>query len=209
MQTVFTPKAGLSGLTETAMVEKGRNLVIRCTGNANVNLPAGFLAKISSACDELETANIQVMENGGRRDVIVRNERRAALATLIRELAGYVQAQCENDPVKIGSTGFEVRRSATPPEKLSAVTNVRAKALAWAGSIAVRWNGAPKRVMYRLYATSGDPNDEGSWTLLASTTKNYFNAFDLKSDTMYYFRVVAVGILGDSPVSEVTNAKAA
>ena len=209
MQSVFTPKTGLEGLTATAMVEKGRNLVIRCTGNANLDLPPGFLAKITTACDALEVANIAVMENGGRRDVFVRKESSAALAALIRELVGYVQAQCANDPVKIASTGFELRRAPSRPEKLAAVTNVRAKALAWAGSIAVRWNGAPKRILYRLYVTEGDPNDEAGWKLLASTTKNFHNAFELKSDTMYYFRVVAVGVLGDSPMSEVTNAKAA
>jgi hypothetical protein len=114
MKAFYIPKLGLSGLTSTALVEKGRNHVQDCMANANVTLPAGFLASLTDACDALEVANLAVLNNGGRLDTLVRNERKRDVEDLVRKLAGYVQAQCEDDQEKIASTGFETRKIPSP-----------------------------------------------------------------------------------------------
>lgn len=208
MQEVFIVKLGLDGLTPTALVEKGRALEQGCTGNADVTLPAGFLPSLGDACTALEVANIAVRDNGGRQDRLVRAERKRDLEALIRELAGYVQAQCGDDQEKITRTGFETRKRPTPPERLPAVGNVRAAVSAYPGTIDVRWGGVAKRLLYELWYTT-DPNDAASWTLLVMTSKNRHTAEGLTSNTVYYFRVVAIGVAGASPVSDSANAKAA
>lgn len=208
MEDVYLVKMGLDGLTPTALVEKGRALEQGCTGNADVTLPAGFLASLGDACTALEVANIAVRDNGGRQDHLVRAERKRDLEALIRELAGYVQAQCGDDPEKITRTGFGTRKRPSPPERLPAVGNLRAVVSVYPGTIDVRWSGVAKVRLYELSYTT-DPNDAASWTLLVMTSKNRYTATGLASNTVYYFRVVAIGAAGASPVSDVANAKAA
>ena len=72
---VYTVKLGIVGLSSAALVEKGRLHVEKLTGNPDYNLPAGFLTSLSDACDALEKANVQVRDNGGKSDHLLRRER--------------------------------------------------------------------------------------------------------------------------------------
>ena len=95
MRTVVAQvKLGLDGLTPTALVEKGRNLVEKSTGNANVTPPAGFLTDMAKAVDALEAANLKVLANGGREDHLTRNERKRDVEEFVRKLGG----QCPDSP---------------------------------------------------------------------------------------------------------------
>ncbi len=209
MKQVYIVKLGLIGLTPTALVEKGRTLVEKCTGNTNVTLPTNFLTDLGAACTALEQANIAVRDNGGRADHVTRAARVADVENLIRELAGYVQAQCEGDHEKIASTGFGVRKQPSPVGVLGAPTNVRARRGKLPGEIHVIWDGVYARLLYGLYYTEGDPKDEGSWKLLVQTSKNRYTATGLTSDKVYYFRVQAIGAAGAGEMSDSAFAKAA
>ena len=202
-------KLGLSGLTPAALVEKGRNHIADCTGNANLTLPANFLTDFGAACDALETANMAVSQNGGRTDTLVRNERRSVVEDFVRKLAGYVDAQCTDDAEKIASTGFELRREPAPLGVPAAPKNLRAKRGVLGGEIDLRWDRVRGRLMYNLYICAGDPKDETSWSLLLQTSKNYHVAENLVTDAVYYFRVEAVGTAGVGPVSDSATSKAA
>ncbi|MBL7981919.1 MAG: fibronectin type III domain-containing protein [Flavobacteriales bacterium] len=209
MQTVFIVKLGLEGLTPTALVEKGRNLVKSCTGNTNVTLPVDFLTDLGAACTALEQANIAVRDNGGRQDHLIRDGRVRNVEDLIRELAGYVQAQCGGDKEKMASTGFGVRRQPTPVGVLDAPGNLRARRGKLPGEIHVIWDGVYARLLYGLYYTEGDPKDESSWKLLVQTSKNRYTATGLTSDKVYFFRVQAIGAAGAGEMSDSAEAKAA
>ncbi len=209
MQTVFGVKLGLIGLTATDLVEKGRNLVIGCTGNPDVTLPATFLADMTTACDKLEQANLLVRDNGGRQDTMTRNARKRDLEDIVRALAGYVQAQCEDDAEKIARTSFEVRRRGGPIGVLPAPTNVRAERGKLPGEAAVRWDRVYGRLMYVLWICSGDPKTEADWTILVQTTKNNHVATGLDTDKEYYFRTQAIGTAGVGQMSDSAHTKAA
>ena len=84
MKTTYTVKLGLTGLTPTDLVEKGRTLVKKCTSNINLTLPATFLALLTAALDALETANIAVGDNGGRQDRLVRAQRVRDVEMILR-----------------------------------------------------------------------------------------------------------------------------
>lgn len=208
MKQVFIVKLGLEGLTPTALVEKGRTLVEKCTGNANLTLPANLLTDLGAACDALEQANLAVRDNGGRQDHVTRDARVVDVQDLIRELAGYVQAQCEGDKEKITSTSFAVRKQPSPVGVLDAPGNLRARRGKLAGEVHLIWDGVYARLMYRLEYTM-DPNDPGSWRTLAQTSKNRYTATGLTSDQLYYFRVQAIGAAGAGELSDSAQAKAA
>lgn len=209
MKKVEKTKVGLAGLTPTALVEKGRNHIERCTGNANVTLPADFLDKLGLACDALETANMLVRENGGRKDILIRDARAQELKAIIRSLAGHVDAQCEGNGVKINSTGFELHKTPQPVGVLDAPTNVRAERGNQRGEVVLRWNAKRGRTQYVVQMNSGDPKEEENWKWVASTTKIVHTIGDLETDKQYYFRVRAHSAAGRGKVSDVATSKAA
>ncbi|MCB9167801.1 MAG: fibronectin type III domain-containing protein [Flavobacteriales bacterium] len=209
MTHVFQVKLGLAGLTPTDLVEKGRNLVEKCTGNANLTLPANFLTDMTTALDTLQADNIAVRDNGGRQDVLTRNLQVAAVQELVRQLAGYVQAQCGDDAGKIASTGFTTHRVPSPIGVLDAPGNLRAERGRLPGEVHLRWDGVYGRLMYRGFITSGDPKDESTWQELVQTSKNFHTVTGLDSDKAYYFRVQAIGAAGEGKMSDSATAKAA
>ena len=209
MKKVEKLKLGLDGLTPTALVEKGRNHVEACTANPDLTLPATLLTDLTKACDNLESANIAVRDNGGRQDTILRTARVKVVADLIRTLAGYVTAQCQGDAVMIASTGFELQKSPQPVGVLHAPPNFRAERGKLAGELNLRWNGVHGKLNYSLQMNTGDPNVEADWKWLMNTSRNFQTLTGLVSDKSYSFRVRANSVAGAGMLSAVASSKAA
>ncbi len=154
---VFTVKLGVARLTPTALVEKGRNHVESLNGNLNYTLPPTLLPAVTAACDALEQANLRVLDNGGRADTLIRNERVEDLRVLLKEVAGYVQAQSGGDREKIASAGFGVVTRGGPVGIPVAPPNMRAIPGELPGMVKTRWDSVPGRVFFQLWMTAGDP----------------------------------------------------
>lgn len=208
-QFIFTVRLGISRITPTALVEKGRNHVTKLTGNAAFPTPTPKLIDLTAACDALDAANQAFDFNRGRVDKEVRDTAFKALKEMVRELAGYVQSNCANDKDLILSTGFNVRRIAEPLGEPPAPANVRARVTPYPGRLEVRWKGVRGRLMYSLFMTAGDPLDPTGWKLLVQTSKNRYTVEDLTSDKVYTFRLQTIAASGVSPVSDIASAKAA
>jgi hypothetical protein len=157
----------------------------------------------------LEAANFQVLSNGGRSDTLLRNERVADLKLLIKEAAGYVQAQCTNDVEKVNSAGFEVRKSRHPADVPSAPQDMRVETTTLPGQLKLRWNGVRSRIYYQVWVTTGDPTLEEGWTLLTQTSRNSHLVSDVLAGKTYSYRVNAVTTAGAGPLSDYASAKAA
>ena len=207
--TVFTVRLGFTGVTPTALVEKGRNHVTMLTGNLAFPTPTPTLASITAACNALDVANQAFDFNRGKVEKQTRDTAFTALKDLIRELGGYVQANCNGDKDLILSTGFDTRRPNDPVGPLNAPQNLRVLVAAYPGRLDVRWNGVRGRLLYQLYMTAIDPLDPIGWKLLLQSSKNRHTIDDLQSNTTYTFRTVALGTAGPSPVSDIASAKAA
>lgn len=208
-QFTFNVRLGTSRITPTALVEKGRNHVTKLTGNAAFPTPTPKLIDLTAACDALDTANQAYDFNRGRVDKEVRDTAFKTLKEMVRELAGYVQSNCANDKDLILSTGFNVRRIATPQPEPLAPGNVRALVTPYPGRLEVRWAAVPGRRIYSLFMTSGDPLDPAGWKLLVQTSKNRYTVEDLISDKVYTFRLQTLAASGVSPMSDIASAKAA
>jgi hypothetical protein len=207
MTTHFTVKLGLEGLTPMEVIERGRAHVIALTGNLTYLTPTPALATITAACDAAETAEIAVTTNGGKQDYLIRNQRIQELKDLIRELAGYVQAVSQGDPVKIASTGFATRKLPEPSGVPPAPPNLRVRITSLPGELNIRWGGVEDRRIYQLQINDGDPLVEANFTLLLMLSKNFHTATGLTSHRPYTFRVCAVGADGVGPWSDIATAK--
>ncbi|MBK8498874.1 MAG: fibronectin type III domain-containing protein [Flavobacteriales bacterium] len=208
-QFTFNVRLGISGITPTTLVEKGRNHVTMLTGNAAFVTPTPPLSRITAACDALDNANQAYDFNRGKVEKEARDVAANELKDLLRELAGYVQANCNNEKDLILSAGFDVRRSASPLGELPAPGNVRALVTPFTGRIDLRWNGVRGRLIYAVYMTAIDPLDPAGWNLLTQTSKNRHTVEGLTSDRVYSFRLQTIAAAGVSPMSDLASAKAA
>lgn len=208
-QFTFIVRLGTTRITPTALVEKGRNHVTMLTGNAAFPTPTPTTAALTTACDALDAANQAYDFNRGKTEKETRDVAFAVLMDLIRELAGYVQAHCNNEKDLILSTGFDVRRLSSPLGQLPPPANVRALVTPFPGRLDLRWNGVRGRQIYAVYMTAIDPLDPAGWALLTQTSKNRYTVEGLTSNTVYTFRLQTFGAAGISPMSDVASAKAA
>ena len=200
---------GLARITPSTLLVKVRNMVSKLTGNPAFPTPTPPLVDVTAAADELEAAIIAHEANPGPSEVLQRSIAFQQMKGLYIDLGGYVQAASNGDIDLIKSAGGVVRRSPSPIGELPAPKKVTAVSTPFPGRIDISWGGVRGRGMYEPEICEGDPNVEANWSVLFLTTKNRHSITGLKSDTVYYFRVKAIGTAGSSPMSDLAAAKAA
>ena len=202
-------RVGTKRLPAGELVTRGRNHVRLLTGNPDYAGLQHMLPELEEACDELDVAERVYQFNKGRQDLFLRNNAQGQLKWKIRELAGMVQSLSHGDASLIRSAGFEVRKKRQPSQPMPAPQNLRTLHTRYPGRIALRWNGVKNRRIYKVFMTEGDPAQLENYEMIKVTARNYFTIEHLASGTTYTFRVVAQGVLGDGPMSDITCAKAA
>jgi hypothetical protein len=153
-----------------ALITYGKSVVKAMSGNPSFPNPTPTLAEVSAGVDDLQAA-----ETATRTRVqgaaSARDDKRAALVRLLRELQGYIQkvanASPENGATIIQSAGVSVRKTATRRARAFI-----AKPGAVSGTAKIVAVNAARRASYEWqYSTDGGK----SWltapvTLRASTT---------------------------------------
>ncbi|MBZ0207281.1 MAG: fibronectin type III domain-containing protein [Flavobacteriales bacterium] len=205
----YTVNLGMTRITPGDLLVKARNMVAMMTGNATYATPTPALADVSAASVVLEEAISAYQLNPGPGEVVDRDVAFDALKSLVTDLGGYVQSASNGDITLIKSAGCVVRKSPEPVGMMPKPKNVTAQNSPLRGRIEVRWGGVRGRSVYELEFCLGDPTVEANWKLLALTSKNWYNADGLESDSEYYFRVKAIGAAGAGPLSDSAHAKAA
>jgi len=204
---VYTVKLGIAGLSSAALVEKGRLHVEKLTGNPDYTLPAGFLPSLSAACDALEEANVQVRENGGKSDHLLRRERVIDLHNLLKDLMGYVQAQSGGDLEKINSAGFQAKkRKGSPVGIPAAPAELRVLETTLPLEFKLIWDGVPGRIYYEVWVST---DGQATWSLLGQTSKNSHLHSGLTEGKSYSYKVNAVTTAGAGDTCLPVTAKAA
>lgn len=83
-------------------------------GNVNFPTPSPTLAAVSVALDEFSTA-LSNAADGGATLTAIKNAKRAALVSLVRALAIYVQGACNGDLAVLKSSGFPTQKPQPQP----------------------------------------------------------------------------------------------
>ncbi len=91
------------------------------------NPPATLPSKpVFDAANSAFGLSIAAAKAGGPAATADKDNKRAALIALLRQLAAYVQANCNNDPAVVLSTGFKVGKTTrTPASELESVPHIR------------------------------------------------------------------------------------
>lgn len=170
-KTVHRSLASLKLPTQVpAMITYAQGIVKALTGNPAFPTTAPTLATVTEAITELQTAETAALART-KGAVAVRNEKRAALVTLLQQLRGQIQTVADGSPETAGSliqsAGIAVKK--TP---VHAKRTFTAKPGAVSGSVLLVTDAAARRAFYEWqYSADGGKTwvSAGS-TLKASTT---------------------------------------
>jgi hypothetical protein len=147
-----------------ALISFATAVVTRMTGNSAFPTPAPPLATVAAAIADLQNAETAAAAKT-KGAVTVRNDKRAALVTLLRQLESYVQNQAdsnlENGAAVIESAGISVRKlGVRKPRTFTAVQG------ATSGTITLIAASAAHRASYEWqYSTDGGK----TWTFAPGT----------------------------------------
>ena len=209
----YIVKPGLTRVTATALVEKGRNIVTMMTGNAAFlapnPTPNPTLADFGAGLDKLDLAQQAYGFNRGKVEKEARDMAFAEMKVLFHTMAGYVQLASKGEKDIILSAGFDVTATPTPVLIPTTPPDVRAEATKARKQILVRWGASKGHRLYNVYQTKGDPTLEAGWELVAVTGKNRHLVTDLDSFKTYSYRIIAVGPHANSIPSDAASAIAA
>jgi hypothetical protein len=180
-----------------ALITYAQSVVTAVTNNPHFPAPSPALTEVSTAIAALQNAESAALSRV-KGAVVVRNDKKVALVTLLQELRGYIQKCADADPEHgaaiIQSSGLPARK--TPVHKPRVFT---AKPGAISGAVRVIAATAAHRASYEWqYSTDGGKTwIEASPSLRAKTTIT-----GLPVTSMVLFRYRSVTKAGPSDWSQ-------
>jgi len=179
--------------TDNQIVESAGAVLTGMTGNKAYPAPPVDLAVVQTALTDF-TAAIAAQTQGGTTATAEKDKKRHALVKLLRKLAAYVQASCDDDLPTLLSSGFQAppgRRAQSPLTKpvIASVDNGHTtQLLVKVNKIA---NAKSYEVRSAALGTGGTP---GPWQSAGSfTSSRSMTVTGLTPATTYAFQVRAVG----------------
>lgn len=196
-------KLNLQRLTIPEKVARSRQIVAAMTGNADFTSPQPTLTQITDAVNELEAAYhaSQTARQEAKAKTMEQNQKEETHDDLLTQLAGYVESASGGDGMKIMGAKMDLRSPATGVVELDAPDSFSASAGDRDGEIDLRWDKVERARSYVIQCST-DPPTATSWTHATISTKSQVTVGGLTSGTRHWFRVAAVGPLGQSPWSE-------
>ena len=195
-------RLNLSKLSITEKIAKARQIVTALTGNASFPTPSPPLASITTAANELKTANDEVLASRqtAKEKTAIQNQKEDALNQLLTQCAAYVESVGGNNEQLILSAGMAMRAPAvattdapTQPEALTATAGDHD------GEIDLSWDTVAGA---KSYVIEKSPDPPTTWTHAGVSTRSTFAVQNLTSGTRYWFRVAALNGNGQSGWSD-------
>jgi hypothetical protein len=196
-------KLELQRLTDAEKIAKARQIHAAMKDNPDFPTPVPPLAEILAAANELETAAAETIaaRQAAKAKTTAQNNKEAALARLLTQEAGYVEAAAGDDEEKILRAGFDLKAApnatTSAPDQPQGLTATQGDD---AGEIDAAWDRVPGAKSY-LIEISPDPIADTSWKHAGASPKSSFTLSGLVSGTRYWIRVAAIGTNGQGPWS--------
>lgn len=188
----------LSHATDANLIVAIQSVLTGMTGNAAYPSPNPPLANITAARDRFIAAVNAAKDS--RRQIVVREQQRAAVVVLLRTLAHYVQVASGGDLPTLMGSGFPVQRRSQPVGTLPQPANLRLVRGRNSGQIIARCQKLKQAGAYEWrYATVAAPT---AWVELDSTFAARVTITGLMPGTQYSVQVRALGTAGPSDWSD-------
>jgi len=196
-------RLNLRQLPATEKIAKAKQILTALTGNASFPSPTPPLETITAAVNAFDAA--YAATQAARQEVKTKSSDQSSkedlLDQLMVQLGAYVGSVAGSNDNLIHSAGMDTKAPntapvvPTPPTGLTATTGVHS------GEIDLSWSKVVKAKTY-LVERSPDPPTAASWTHAGASTKSSTTISGLTSDTKVWFRVAAIGSLGQSGWSD-------
>src|SRR5450631_2930200 len=95
--------------SDALLITDVQTILTSLTGNASYPTPDPTLAAVTTALNDFTTALANAAD-GGITLTSIKNDKRADLAALLRDLATYVQVTCNGDFTVFLSSGFPIQK---------------------------------------------------------------------------------------------------
>ncbi len=196
-------KVNVSNLTILQKQNKGADIVVKQTGNPNVPGNAAVLADFSAEQTALEEAiaAVTAIRLAAQQATAVQEAALRRWVDKLMLLASFTETATGGDPVKILTTGFEVRAGRTPPAVLGMVAGLMVRLNGAPGHSKLSWDALADAVGY-LVQGSPDPITPSSWTTSVVVTTSKHVANGAAPGQKYWYRVAAFNSLGQGPWCE-------
>lgn len=196
-------KLNLRNLSITEKIAKGRQIVTAMTDNARFASPNPPLSDVTTALEDLEKAFalVQAARSEVTTKTVSQDNAEAKLDQTLTQLAGYVESVAGKDDTVITSAGMETKSSPSAPSVPTAPLGLSATAGEHEGEINLTWKPVVNARSY-IIEFSLDPATASSWTHSGVATAANKTLFSLTSGKRYWFRVAAIGAVGQSGWSE-------
>ena len=179
---------GFARVPDTELDNFAQAVIDAMTGNAAYPAPPVTIANLQAAKDDF-TAKIAAAQSGGPPDTAAKNNSRQTLLGLLRQDAGYVQINCNNDMAILLSSGFQAMSTNRAQAALDQPQSLVIKNGA-SGQLVASVNPVKNTSMYegRIKGPAGD------WTPSIFTGDSQHITFDgLTPGTTYTVQVRALG----------------
>ena len=112
---VVKPAIGFLTLDSDAQLTKNAQTIVNSmTNNPSYPTPSPTLASVTTAINDFSVA-IDNAADGGKTLTLIKNQKRAALGAVLRNLASYVHVTCQGDLATLTSSGFPIQKPSRTP----------------------------------------------------------------------------------------------
>ena len=189
---------------DTDLIAFVRNVISLMTGTSQYPTPTPSPAALTTSVNGFETAVHDALD-GGKIIIATRNAARVELLAQMRQLAAYVQANCNADLLALIGSGFEAVRAPSPAGVLPAPRNPRLSITDKSGELMFRFDRVANAVNYSVQTA---PAATGPWTDEALSTTLRVVIGGLTPGETLWARSCANGSAGASEWTAPTTAMA-
>ncbi len=184
-------------------IQKGRQIIAAMTNNSNFLNPHPSLADITTSLSTLEETYKahQIARGDVRTKASAEDDAELQVDRSLRQLAAYVESVAGTDETIIASAGMETKAARAAPSILLPPQALSATAGDHEGEIDLTWRKVVNAKSY-IIQSSADPPSAESWSHAETATATYKTIQNLTSGRKYWFRVAAIGSMGQSGWSE-------
>lgn len=194
---------GFSDLSDPSFETMSLTVINFMTGNANFPTPIPAIADVTTAVTDFSTA-LLAAKTGNRAQCAEKNEKRAAVDGMLRNLVSYVNFIAKGNRPLLLTTGFDLNSESdsgpvlTKPENPQVINGLNP------GELTASVKAMPGAKAY-VYEYSSDVTfSETSWQRFTVTTASY-TFTGLSKGKEYYCRIAVVGSKGQMAYSDTIS----
>ena len=180
-----------SKYTDAGISTKATFIVEKMTGNTAFVTPTPSLTEVTTANTKYIAA-LGTVEYGSKEDTVIKNNLRAALTVLLKDLADYVQTTSDGDEAIILSSGFDVNKKPGTVGVLDKPTNFVINPGKNKGSVNASCDKVELAKFYEVEFTETPVTASSIWRQ-RSSTKSKTDLDGFTSGVEYAFRMCGAG----------------